>query len=120
VPSVEAGGLGWSMLSTRRERPTTSERRINSYIVNAVNCGPSCLIINMVEGAYLSHIRTHLPRFRQEIYPRHPFISRKSRFPREVMDVRDKSFEDVLEAWILASRIDQMNIVRNVLNCKVF
>ena len=30
VPSVLAGGLGWSMLSTRRERPRTSERRMNS------------------------------------------------------------------------------------------
>jgi hypothetical protein len=31
VPSVEAGGLGWSMESTRRERPTMSERRMNSW-----------------------------------------------------------------------------------------
>jgi hypothetical protein len=31
VPSVEEGGLGWSIESTRRERPTMSERRMNSY-----------------------------------------------------------------------------------------
>lgn len=31
VPSVEEGGFGWSMESTRRERPTMSERRMNSY-----------------------------------------------------------------------------------------
>lgn len=30
-PSVDEGGLGWLMLSTRRERPRTSERRINSW-----------------------------------------------------------------------------------------
>ena len=29
-PSVDAGGLGWLMLSTRRERPRTSESRMNS------------------------------------------------------------------------------------------
>lgn len=32
VPSVEPGGLGWSMLSTRRERPRTSLRRMNSCV----------------------------------------------------------------------------------------
>jgi hypothetical protein len=32
VPSVEEAGFGWSMESTRRERPRVSERRINSYI----------------------------------------------------------------------------------------
>jgi hypothetical protein len=37
VPSVVFGGLGWSMASTRRERPRMSERRINSYRV--VICG---------------------------------------------------------------------------------
>jgi hypothetical protein len=31
VPSVREGGLGWSMESTRRERPTMSERRMNSF-----------------------------------------------------------------------------------------
>jgi hypothetical protein len=30
-PSVDAGGLGWSIASTRRERPRMSERRMNSY-----------------------------------------------------------------------------------------
>jgi len=29
-PSVEEGGLGWSIASTRRERPRISERRMNS------------------------------------------------------------------------------------------
>lgn len=29
-PSVPSGGLGWLMLSTRSERPRTSERRMNS------------------------------------------------------------------------------------------
>lgn len=33
VPSVEEAGLGWSIESTRRERPTMSERRMNSYNV---------------------------------------------------------------------------------------
>ena len=32
VPSVELGGLGWSIESTSSERPRTSERRINSYM----------------------------------------------------------------------------------------
>jgi len=31
VPSVVFGGLGWSIASTRRERPRMSERRKNSY-----------------------------------------------------------------------------------------
>jgi hypothetical protein len=31
VPSVLEAGLGWSMLSTRRERPRMSERRMNSW-----------------------------------------------------------------------------------------
>lgn len=30
-PSVELGGLGWSIASTRRERPRMSERRMNSW-----------------------------------------------------------------------------------------
>jgi hypothetical protein len=30
VPSVELGGLGWSIESTSNERPRTSERRMNS------------------------------------------------------------------------------------------
>jgi hypothetical protein len=30
VPSVDEGGLGWSIESTRRERPTMSESRMNS------------------------------------------------------------------------------------------
>jgi hypothetical protein len=30
LPSVLAGGLGWSIASTRRERPRMSERRMNS------------------------------------------------------------------------------------------
>lgn len=31
VPSVEEGGFGWSIESTRRERPTMSERRMYSW-----------------------------------------------------------------------------------------
>jgi hypothetical protein len=31
LPSVELGGLGWSIASTRRDRPRISERRMNSY-----------------------------------------------------------------------------------------
>lgn len=30
VPSVDEAGLGWSIESTRRERPRMSERRMNS------------------------------------------------------------------------------------------
>lgn len=33
VPSVECAGLGWSIESTSSERPTMSERRMNSYAV---------------------------------------------------------------------------------------
>jgi hypothetical protein len=40
VPSVDEGGLGWSMESTRRERPRMSERRMNSYIT-------ACLVSNI-------------------------------------------------------------------------
>ena len=46
VPSVEDGGLGWSIESTRRERPTTSLRRMNSYRTPIISTN-SILIPNL-------------------------------------------------------------------------
>lgn len=60
VPSVLLGGLGWSMLSTSRERPRMSERRMNSWQVllimpvsiarSAVSCK---LVLNCLPAEHL-------------------------------------------------------------------
>lgn len=33
LPSVEWGGLGWSIASTRSDNPRISDRRMNSYLL---------------------------------------------------------------------------------------
>jgi len=83
VPSVEEGGLGWSIESTRRLRPRMSLRRMNSCV--ALLAGLASHRIESVTSSYLPHICTRLPYLRKELYACHPLVEAKACLPRKVV-----------------------------------
>jgi hypothetical protein len=86
VPSVLEAGLGWSMLSTRRERPRMSERRMNSCFMLIL--GDFREVVG-VSTAYLADVGTDLAHGCQELDGCHPFVVAKSGFSCVVMQVLD-------------------------------
>lgn len=52
--------------------------------------------------AYLPHISTYLPRFRQKSNPSHPLLKTEPRLARKVMKMGDQSLQHIFHARILA------------------
>lgn len=120
MPSVELAGLGWSIESTRRDRPRTSERRMNSYKISGL-VEKYCFEKGIGETikTHLPNVTTNLTRLSQEFYASHPFIEAQSCFTRKVMEMSDQTFEHILHARILAQRIDENDIFGDVFNREV-
>lgn len=116
VPSVERGGLGWEIESTRMERPRMSERRMNSWVGLA-----STLPMRKGEGeTYLSHVGAYLAHLGQEEQALHPLVGGEARLARKVVQVRDETLEDVFQTGVLAERVHEDGIVGDVVDGEVF
>jgi hypothetical protein len=68
---------------------------------------------------HLSHICANLANLCEELNCCHPLISRKSGFACEIVYMRHQTLHEVFQSWIGTSRIDQVNVFRDVLNSKV-
>ena len=69
---------------------------------------------------YLSDVCTYLANLRKELYPGHPFIMAKSSLSCKVMDVLHKSFQYELESWVRTLRVNELHVVGDVINGKIF
>jgi hypothetical protein len=66
---------------------------------------------------YLAHICTRLADGSEELDSCHPFIEAEAGFAGEVVEMRHKSVHDVLEAGVVALRVDAVDILRDVVDC---
>lgn len=71
------------------------------------------------EEIYLPNITTNLPRRRQKLNPGHPLFRTQARLARKVMQVRDQPLEHVFHARVLAQRVDEDDIVGDVVDGEV-
>lgn len=120
MPSVELAGLGWSIESTRRDRPRTSERRMNSYNFSG-SVEKYCLEegISETSKTHLPNVTTNLTCLSQEFYASHPFIEAQSRFTSKIMEMSDQPFEHILHACIFAQRIGENDIFGDIFDREV-
>jgi hypothetical protein len=119
-PSVDEGGLGWLIASTRRERPRISERSMNSCQSQLANNVRSFQHLKKCYNAtYVSHITRDLPNLDQEVQSCHPFRSTQSCFSRKVVQMCNKSLHQVCESLVWTLRIDNHGVFGNVVNCQV-
>ena len=92
---------------------------MNSYSTPLSKRSPSQLEWRERWVAYLPHIRADLSNLRQEEEASHPFVVAKPGFSGKVMEMLNYALEDVLQAWVRASRVDQLDIVCNVIDRQV-
>jgi len=122
VPSVLEGGLGWSIESTRRERPTMSERRMNSWgLVCQYRVFASNVRHESSHGmeTHLSHICTYLANLGEKLYAGHPLIKAQSCLAGKVVKMRYQPFHDVFQSRVGALRVDTMHVFCNVFNGEI-
>lgn len=68
---------------------------------------------------YLPHIATYLARRSEELYSRHPLLSAQPGFARKIVEVDHQTFEDILEPRIRIGRVDQIDVVGDVVNGEI-
>lgn len=78
------------------------------------------MVLQSIRCSYLSDIGAYLSHAGEEQETDHPFFMTQSRLSRKVMSVLDQSLQNVFETRIRALPIDQLHIVRNVVDGKVF
>jgi hypothetical protein len=67
----------------------------------------------------LSNICADLSHRRQEEQSCHPFLVAEPGLTSEVVKMLDNSLEDILQSWVRALRVDELDIVCDVVNSKV-
>lgn len=68
---------------------------------------------------YLPYVCTYLPDLSEELDACHPFVKAQACLAREVVEVGDQPFHNVLQPWVAALRIDADYILSNVVDCQV-
>jgi hypothetical protein len=68
---------------------------------------------------YLSHVRAYLTGSREEHDASHPLLRAQPRLSSKVVKVVNKSFEDVSEPGIWICGIDQIDVLRDVVDGEV-
>jgi len=68
---------------------------------------------------HLSHVCADLPNLCQEEKTSHPFVVAKPGLSGKVVQMLHYPLEDILQPWVRASRVDQFDVVCNVVDRQV-
>lgn len=67
----------------------------------------------------MPHVAANLPAPHEEVERRHPLVCAQPRLARKVVQVRDEPLHEVLEARILALRVDADRVGRDVVDRQI-
>ena len=70
-------------------------------------------------AAYLADVSADLARPCEEDDALHPFFGRQASFPREIMEMGDETFKDVLHAGVRVVGVNEVNILSDVVGVQI-